>query len=220
MSFDFLTFEEAERLIAAAAKVPAQGKRDRFAVGAGDWGRMILVALRTGMRIGELLALRWPNVQMKARKIHVCESFVRGVVGSPKSGRAREVPLSRQALEELKAQRHLRGELVFCDGDGKRLTQDQVEKPLRLACEKAGLRRVTWHVLRHSFASHLVMRGVPLKAVQELLGHASMEMTMRYAHLAPEVRSHAVDVLDQPVEMGSENQGQRAPWQHGGSNEG
>ena len=62
------------------------------------------------------------------------------------------------------------------------------------------------------------MRGVALKAVQELLGHASMEMTMRYAHLAPEVRSHAVDVLDEPSEMGSENRGQRAPWQHGGSN--
>ena len=217
-SFDFLNFEEAERLIAAAAKLPAQGKRDRFAVSQGDWGRMILVALKTGMRIGELLALRWPSVQLKARKIHVCESVVRGVVGSPKSGKAREVPLSRQALEALKAQRHLRGELVFCDVDGKRLTQDQCEKPLRVACEKAGLRRVTWHVLRHSFASHLVMRGVPLKAVQELLGHASMEMTMRYAHLAPEVRSHAVDVLDEPSEMGSENRGQRAPWQHGGSN--
>lgn len=57
---------------------------------------------------------------------------------------------------------------------------------------------VGWHVLRHTFASHLVMRGAPLKAVQELLGHATMEMTMRYAHLAPAARREAVQLLVQP----------------------
>jgi integrase len=56
-----------------------------------------------------------------------------------------------------------------------------------------------WHVLRHTFASHLVMRGVPLKAIQELLGHTTMDMTMRYAHLSPEVGRGAVLLLDGPV---------------------
>ncbi len=66
-----------------------------------------------------------------------------------------------------------------------------------LACvQEAQLRRIGWHVLRHTFASHLVMRGVPLKAIQELLGHATIEMTMRYSHLSPHVGRDAVRLLD------------------------
>lgn len=64
------------------------------------------------------------------------------------------------------------------------------------ACDRAGIGRVGWHVLRHSFASHLVMLGQPLKAVQELLGHKDIRVTMRYAHLCPKVRQQAVAALD------------------------
>ena len=63
----------------------------------------------------------------------------------------------------------------------------------RRACRKAGLRQIGWHVLRHTFASHLVMRGAAMKVVQELLGHATIEMTMRYAHLSPDVPRHPVN---------------------------
>jgi site-specific recombinase XerD len=70
---------------------------------------------------------------------------------------------------------------------------------LRRACEAAGLRAVGWHVLRHTFASHLVMRGVAIKAVQELMGHSTIEMTLRYSHLSPEVSRDAVALLDGPV---------------------
>jgi len=63
-------------------------------------------------------------------------------------------------------------------------------------CRRTGLRKITWHVLRHTFASHLVMSGVPLKAVQELMGHATIEMTLRYSHLSPEVGRGAVQLLD------------------------
>jgi integrase len=110
-------------------------------------------------------------------------------------GKSREIPLNDKVLTALKRHRHLRGELVFCD-EGGRMLPKVCKWPMWSACKKAGLRRIGWHVLRHTFASHLVMRGAPLKAVQELLGHSTIEMTMRYAHLSPDVRRDAVRLLD------------------------
>jgi integrase len=179
--FDFLTFEEARRLVAASAAA---------------WRPMIVLGLRCGLRQGELLALRWDDVDLVAGRLVVRRAVSRGVIGTPKGGRAREIPLSDDAARALREQRHLKGELVFADEKGDLLTKGECKWPLWRACQRAGLRRVGWHALRHSFASHLVMRGVPLKAVQELLGHASIEMTMRYAHLSPDVRRDAVRLLD------------------------
>jgi integrase len=179
--FDFLTFDEAARLVATAD---------------GEARTMIVVALRTGLRLGELMALRWQDVDLVGGRITVRVNLVRGVVGSPKSNKAREVALGDQALAALKAQRHLRGPLVFCDQDGAHQRVPVVRYALARACKRASLRHVGWHVLRHTFASHLVMRGAPLKAVQELLGHATIQMTMRYAHLSPDVARSAVKLLD------------------------
>jgi integrase len=178
---DFFTFDEAKRLVAAAD---------------GEWRTMILVALRTGMRIGELLALQWQDGDLVAGRITVRRNVVWGHLGTPKSGKSREIPLSNDAQKALKDHRHLRGALVFCDAGGHMLTEGEVRHPMWRACKRAGLRLITWHVCRHSFASHLVMRGAPIKAVQELLGHSSILMTMRYAHLAPEVARDAVQLLD------------------------
>lgn len=178
--FDFFTFDEADRIIAAA----------------GDWYAMILLALRTGMRQGELLGLRWDDVDLVAGRIVVRQAIVRGRITTPKNRKPREIPLSPTALACLKAHRHLRGELVFCNLDGKPLTKGECKHPLWRACRAAKLRRVGWHVLRHTFASHLAMRGVPLRTIQELLGHATITMTLRYAHLAPEVTRDAVTMLD------------------------
>jgi integrase len=181
--FDFLTFEEAERLVAAAE--PA-------------WAAMIMVALRTGLRHGELMALRWDDVDVVAGRLVVSRSVWKGKVGLPKNGRTREIPLSKDAVAAFKAARHLKGELVFSNADGTFFRKGQCKHPLWRACKRAGLRRIGWHVLRHTFASHLVMRGVAMKAVQELMGHSTMEMTLRYAHLSPEVRRDAVTQLDAP----------------------
>lgn len=179
--FDFLDFEEARRLVQSAS---------------GEWGTMVLLGVKTGLRQGEILALRWGDVDLVGGRLVVRRSIVRGVVGTPKSGRSREVPLSDEMLKALKAHRHLRGELVFSNGEGRAFTKNECKHPLWGACKRAGLRRIGWHVLRHTFASHLVMRGAPMKAVQELLGHATIDMTMRYAHLSPDARRDAVRLLD------------------------
>ena len=79
---------------------------------------------------------------------------------------------------------------------GKRLADSESKNPLAHACKRAGLRPIGWHCRRHTFASHLAMRGATLKVIQDLLGHSTIVMTMRYAHLAPEVGRDAVRLLD------------------------
>ncbi len=141
------------------------------------------------------------TIEMTMRYAHLSPHVPREAVklldtGSRgQSGReewSREIPLG----DQLEAHRHHRGELVFCQPDGRMFTKGECRHPLWRACKRASLRRITWHVLRHTFASHLVMLGVPLRVVQELLGHATIEMTMRYAHLSPHVAREAVKLLD------------------------
>ena len=183
-TFDFLTFEEADRLMAAAE---------------GEWRAMITLALKTGLRQGELLALSWDDVDLVAGRLVVSRNLSRGEITTPKSGKSREIPLGDDVLASLRRHRHLRGEFVFCKADGSMLTKGETKHPLKRACKRAGLRQIGWHVLRHTFASHLVMRKAPIKAVQELMGHSTVTMTERYAHLSPDVRKDAVHLLDRSV---------------------
>lgn len=188
-SFEFLTFEEADRFLAAAAD---------------EWRVAFTVAVKTGVRSGELRALKWRDIDLRAGKIVVRSNIWRKREDTPKGGRSREIPLAESALRALKSQQkatRLRSEYVFADDKGEPLTEHMIEDVVRRTLRKAGVsksRKFNWHGLRHTFASHLVMRGVPLKTVQELLGHASIEMTMRYAHLSPDVKRDAVSFLDAP----------------------
>jgi integrase len=193
-TFDFLDFEEAERLLAAAEKE------------ADPWHAMIPVACLTGLRVGELRALGWDDVDLVARRIHVRQAADdRGELHPPKNGRPRIVDLPQRAVEVLRKHKHLRGAFVFCREDGSMLKRWHCESrrrrgetgPLSRVCKRAGLRQVGWHVLRHSYCSHLVMRGANLVEVKELAGHSSLTMTMRYAHLSPASRRAAAGLLDQ-----------------------
>jgi len=92
---------------------------------------------------------------------------------------------------------------VFCNGNGTALSIFQLHERLWAACRTAGLREVRWHDPRHSFASQLVIAGVPLPQVQEWLGRSTVAMTMRYAHLAPGAGRHWIDAL---------NANLTAPW--------
>lgn len=187
--FTFLTFEEARELVRAAD--------------AGMWKRMILVALHTGLRRSELLGLKPEDVVLEKRVLEVRRACVAGVVGPPKSNRFRSVPLSRDACRALEFQIAEAKDTVFPT------TSSLMRAPLERARRFAEIARpLSWHDLRHTFASHLAMRGVPLRAVQELLGHRTMTMTLRYAHLSPESLRDAVSVLDGDHEDAS---GARSP---------
>ena len=193
-SFDFLDFDEAERLREAAEGA------------AGPWCTMIPFAMLTGLRLGELRALQWDDVDLVAARVQVRRSADdEGVLQPPKSGLDRVVDLPGRAVAILGAHRHLRGPFVFCREDGSMLQRWHCESkskrrrddsPLMKVCRKAGLRRVGWHVLRHTYASHLAMHGASLLEIKELLGHSNLQTTMRYAHLAPDARKRAVELLD------------------------
>lgn len=189
LKIEFFTFEEAARLLAAAEP---------------EWQPMILLAMRSGLRISELLGLTWGDVDLVAGNLRVATNRVRGIEGTPKSGRARTVPLASDALAALKAwrQEHPKWRYVFSSETGRPLTEGACKHPLYRACKAAGLRRAGWHMLRHTFCSHLVMRAVPLNTVRELAGHATIAMTLRYAHLAPSALRSAVDSLTTGQELG------------------
>ncbi len=179
--FDFLTFDEAKALLKAAD---------------GEWFAMVCVALKCGLRIGELLGLQWSDLDLKKGMLRVKRTIYRGRVGSPKGGKWRDVDLGDDVIAALKRHRHLRGEWVFCTMDGKRMTEGKCRKPFARIVARAKLRHLGWHVLRHTFASHLAMRGVPLRTIQTLMGHSSITITERYAHLMPESTRDAVKLLD------------------------
>lgn len=200
-SYHFLSRPDAARLLAAF-------RSDR-------WRAMATLALHTGLRVGELFGLRWEDIDLESGLLSVRQSVVRGIIGTPKSDRERHVPLDAQATAALSAVPRS-GTFVFHREDGRPLALSTAEGALRRACARAGLRVIGWHVLRHTYASWLAATGTPVPAIQQLLGHSTIEMTMRYAHLAPSALRDAAAALQRYATAStSEFFGQQvgnAPW--------
>ncbi|MFO0590497.1 MAG: tyrosine-type recombinase/integrase [Polyangiaceae bacterium] len=178
--FKYLSPEEAERLIGAAPQ--------------GFWRAFVIMALKTGMRFSELVALRWEDVRISERQLCVHRSNVRGHVGVTKSYRVRYIPLTGDVIAELESLPRSH-ELVFAFR-GTWLRHEAARRHLLNLCDRAEVPNVGWHALRHTFASTLATRGAPLRSVQDLLGHSTITMTMRYAHVSGDSLRETVSLLD------------------------
>jgi len=170
----FLTDEEEPRLLQAC----------------GDSLRAVVIAaLNTGFRRGELLSHTWPDVDFDHGLVTVKAAYAKG-------RERRSIPMNRelrQVLEQLKAKA----------GDSPYVFLNSQGEPYKLvstvfddAVDRSGIPDFHFHDLRHTFASRLVMAGVDLRTVQVLMGHKTISMTLRYAHLAPEHLKKAVEALD------------------------
>jgi integrase len=159
---------------------------------------MILTALRTGMRQGEIKGLQWQSIDWETRSVVVQHSFcdVRQVLDTPKNNRSRHIPLDADVYQLLYRRKEATG-FVFMDADSRTpFNSPRLNLRLAAVCNAAGVKKATWHVLRHTFATQLAMKGTPLNIVQALLGHASITTTMRYAHVAPSTLRTAIDMLN------------------------
>jgi integrase len=155
---------------------------------------LILLSINTGCRRGELFDLTWTNVDMERRILTVTGA-------TAKSRRTRHIPLNREATSVLtnwRAQCEDHSGLVFVNDAGVRF--DRVNFSWRRLLKDASITDFRWHDMRHHFASRLAMGGVDLNTIRELLGHSDYTMTLRYAHLAPEFKMKAVEVLDEARE--------------------
>lgn len=173
-------------------KSRASGERWRKARGKASLGALegytdhvaplVLLAINTGLRRGELTQLTWADIDLPGKRLTVRAGYA-------KSGKARHVPLNSEALAVLKAWHRQR------PGRSELFGVATLQKSWAGLMTAAKLENFRFHDLRHTFASKLVMAGVDLNTVRELLGHSDITMTLRYAHLAPEHKAAAVEKL-------------------------
>jgi integrase len=202
---------------ARGVKFPQKGRKEKPAIIAGEdfirllkqlhepYRTMVRLIAATGLRIGELLALRWSALDLEAGSLAVRESVFEGKFQLPKTlMAARTIPLGRHALAALKAHRERAtrtapDDLVFGNGGGKPLRESKLlRNVLQPAGERAGLGRVKWHQFRHIHSSLLNDLKVPVKIAQEQLGHASVSTTLGiYTHVIDASHRKAVEALEE-----------------------
>jgi integrase len=145
---------------------------------------IIIIGLHTGMRKGEILNLQWNDVDFGMHHIFVRES---------KSGKGRKIPMNHIVAATLKSLKR-ESKFLFFNPDTKEALKD-IKRAFKTARRKASITDFRFHDLRHTAATNMVNGGVDIVTVKEILGHQSIEMTMRYAHPTPENKRKAVDVL-------------------------
>ncbi|MEA2382987.1 MAG: integrase [Solirubrobacteraceae bacterium] len=150
---------------------------------------IFLTAAFTGLRQGELVALRWRDVDFASSYIRVTASYTNGELSTPKSGKVRSVPMAHEVAEAL-ARLARRGphttddDLVFLGLAGRHLDASALLRRYRSALRAAGLRPLRFHDLRHTFGTRVIGQ-TDIRRVQEWMGHADVQTTMRYLHYAP-----------------------------------
>lgn len=185
-AFAFYDFAEYDRLVRAAEKC------DRTVLVTA------LLGGDAGLRRGEIIGLEQTDLDFERGTIYVQRSVWKGIVDVPKGGRSRRIPMTRALRKVLREHRHLRGPRVLHREDGEVVTEKILRRWFSRAQRLAGLRaNGGLHILRHTFCSHLAMRGAPAKAVQELAGHRDLTTTLKYMHLSPESRDAAIRLLDE-----------------------
>jgi integrase len=150
----------------------------------------VLISMNTGLRRGELLKLQWTDIDQKGKML-----TVRGE--TTKTGQTREVPLNAQALDTFK-----RWKEQASDDERVFTVTTTFKTAWSELLTQAKITRFRWHDLRHHFASRLAQKATSLQVIQELLGHESLAMTIRYSHLSPAMHRSAVDALNEPTKTG------------------
>jgi integrase len=186
----FLEVEEVEALLAAVPEDSPLGHTDRA---------MYLTAAMAGLRQGELLALRWRDVDWQAGRIRIRQNYVRGHWGTPKSRRgSRSVPMIDRVAGEL--ERHFQRSAFQVDDDlvfphpvtGDVLGHSALARRYKKALRRAKVRNVRFQDLRHTFGTRMAAAGVPMRTLQEWMGHASINTTLVYADYSPSEHENAM----------------------------
>lgn len=180
--------EEWRRLIATA-----RGEGDGMLVA-------VLLAGDAGLRLGEVLGLRWEDVDLVAQRVMVMRQIRKGVEGTPKGGRRRSVPMTGPLVSALKELSQVRVGRVVCGGEGVPVAEAALKHGIYRVCRRAKLPGRSWHTLRHTFATHAARFGVNPWRLQAWLGHSTIDMTMRYVH---HVEEHHRPIPDDIVAAGN-----------------
>jgi integrase len=164
---------------------------------------IFLTAAFTGLRMGELLALRWRDVDFSGSTIRVRASYYAGQLTTPKSGKVRAVPMApdvASALAELGSRLDWVGDddLVFAGEAGGYLDGSALRRRYKAALTAAGLRPLRFHDLRHTFGTRMIGKA-DIRRVQEWMGHADIQTTMRYLHYAP--RSEDAELVSEAFRL-------------------